>query len=245
MPSLTLKITPKDEDTAQEIESSQTSPSGPPYSPITPTFCDSHRESNFAPFQTKATQPASKPIDFLDNPDVLALKSTISILKMQKITAIKDIETLQRIKMRALQDPQGFARALFSGEIKTRSDPLFFPETASDYLGEEKAVESSNSNNYPLTQSVFGPWEKLPLQQNIVRSPPINFAKYAVVSESLDKPYNDPVGRPSEGVPQNFGARVEYVETGEVNCRHCDIGIAAPYNPFRDKISKVGPRKSG
>ncbi|POS86748.1 hypothetical protein EPUL_005242 [Erysiphe pulchra] len=238
MPSLTLNIDSQNNAAAQSINSGQTSPLRPPYSPITPTCCDSYPGNNVAPFQTKVVPPAPKPINFLDNPDVLALKSTISILQTQKITAIKDIKTLQRIKMRALQNPQEFARALFSGEIKTRSDPLLHPEHGCNYFGEEK-VESSSSKNHECTQSVANSWEKLPVQQNIVRSPPINFAKYAIVSESLDKLHSDQIARPNEGVPQNLGADGEYTEMNEGNRRQYDMGVAAPYNPFRDKISKV------
>ncbi|RKF62568.1 hypothetical protein OnM2_032069 [Erysiphe neolycopersici] len=239
--SLTLNINSQiDAATAaaQAIKSGQTSPLRPPYSPLTPTCCDSYQGSNAASFRTKVVPPALKPINFHDNPDVLALKSTISILQTQKKTAINDIKTLQRIKMRALQNPQEFARALFSGEIKTRSDPLLHPEYACDYFGDKKVV-SSSSKNHECSQSVANSWEKLPMQQNIVRSPPINFAKYAVVSESLDKLHCDQIARPSEGVPQHLGAGGEYIKIDEGSRRQYDMGVAAPYNPFRDKICKV------
>ena len=66
---------------------------------------------------------------------MLALKSAASILQIQARNAVKDIQALQRIKERALRDPEAFSRALESGEVGTRLDPLYYPGEDTDEDG--------------------------------------------------------------------------------------------------------------
>ena len=61
------------------------------------------------------------------DPDAIALKSAISILQLQARNATADIRALQRIKERAVADPEAFARALASGEVASKPDPLVAP----------------------------------------------------------------------------------------------------------------------
>jgi len=77
-----------------------------------------------------------------------------------------------------------------------------------------------------------------------VRCPPINWNQYAVVGESLDKIHKDLLERPSEGVPQRIGADGQLVPGGEGQRREF-LGVAAPYQPGRDKIEKMSTRKGG
>ncbi|TQS39211.1 hypothetical protein Golomagni_00267 [Golovinomyces magnicellulatus] len=255
MPSLTLNNSPQNNVASKTIESLSSSPTGsPPVSPITPTLgnpCSVSKNATQTRFaspqtlQTKITPPSPKPINFNENIDVLALKSTISILQLQKATATRDIKTLQRIKIRALQNPQEFARALISGEIKTRSDPLFHPGSNFDQCDQDVSSNSIDQNDHQFPRPITGSWEKLPAPQNIVRAPPINFAQYAVVPDSLDKLHSDQISRPSEGIPRHIGPEGDYIDMGEGNRRECDMGVAAPYQPSRDKIANTSLRKNG
>jgi hypothetical protein len=84
------------------------------------------------------------------------------------------------------------------------------------------------------------PWPHLPKPQSVVRTPPINWAQYGIVGESLDKLHADQVARPIEGLPARIGSdgQATPVEGGR---RHEGLGVAAPYTPGRDKIEK--PKK--
>lgn len=247
MPSLTLNTATRHDTPSQSVETRSESPSSPPYSPITPTSGNSYigdkdtPRPRFAHSQTTKntiSPPPTEPINFDENPDVLALKSTISILQMQKATATRDIKKLQRIKMRALENPREFTEALVAGDIKMRPDPLFKPNKIDDQC--DDVDEVSTSTLHQFRNSVTSGWEELPTPQNIVRAPPINFAQYAIVSESLDKLHADQISRPSEGNPQLIGPDGEYIHMGEGKRRQFDTGIAAPYLPSKDKIGKAG-----
>jgi hypothetical protein len=62
--------------------------------------------------------PAPEPIEFDSNPDVLALRSAISILQMQRARAARDMATLQRAKDAALRDPRAFMADLEGGAVR-------------------------------------------------------------------------------------------------------------------------------
>ncbi|GAP86184.1 hypothetical protein SAMD00023353_0303170 [Rosellinia necatrix] len=107
------------------------SPTRPTYSPITPP-------SNAAAFPprptythgshadaTAAPAPPPEPIDFNSNPDVLALKSAISILQMQRRKAVRDMATLDHVKDAALAEPEAFVRDLTTGRVRVEGDRLF------------------------------------------------------------------------------------------------------------------------
>lgn len=243
MPSLTLDTSPKTEQPG--VKSRSTSPNRPPVSPITPTLANARLLSdNVRQTLTHSTQqtpqviltrPPLEPIDFEDNPDVLALRSTISILQMQGQKATSDMQKLKRNKERALRDPEGFVRALAAGEIKTEADPLFNPSASSD--DEDEGMSEGKKDSMA--------WETLPTPQNVVRMPVINWSQYAVVGESLDKIHADQLSRPVEGAPQRIGPDGQLISGGEGSRRQADLGVAAPYQPGKDKIEKMSTRKGG
>ena len=184
-------------------------------------------------------------IDFDTNPDVIALKATMAVLLNQNNTGRKDIVTLNNMKDQALKDPEGFLRALATGEIKVRrKDPLFFP-------GEEDEDEEDGKQTDDSGREAEGPekkkrkWDQLPSAQSVVRVPPINWAQYGIVGESLDKIHEDQLARPTEGVPARIMPDGTVVHGGDGARRPADLGVAAPYTPGRDKIEKMGTRKSG
>lgn len=56
-------------------------------------------------------------MDFENNPDVLALKSSITILQLQRARATADMQALNRAKTAALADPEAFVADLAAGRI--------------------------------------------------------------------------------------------------------------------------------
>ncbi|KAI1174976.1 hypothetical protein F4777DRAFT_349312 [Nemania sp. FL0916] len=113
-----------------QISPRSTSPPRPTYSPITPPLTattfpprptythSSHVDATAAP------APAPEPIDFDANPDVLALKSAISILQMQRRKAERDMATLGRIKTAAVAEPEAFIRDLTTGRAHVEGERL-------------------------------------------------------------------------------------------------------------------------
>ncbi|KAI0200097.1 hypothetical protein F4808DRAFT_430560 [Astrocystis sublimbata] len=114
----------------QQPSAHSSSPARPTYSPITPplnatTFPpraalthNSHVDATAAP------APAPEPIDFDSNPDVLALKSAISILQMQRRKAERDMASLDRVKSAALAEPSAFLRDLTAGQVRVEGEGL-------------------------------------------------------------------------------------------------------------------------
>ncbi|KAG4216620.1 hypothetical protein PC116_g34899, partial [Phytophthora cactorum] len=108
------------------------SPPRPTYSPITPplnplalpprpTYTHSSQQDQIAGIPA----PPPEPIDFDTNPDVLALKSAISILQLQRRKAAADMALLSRVKSAALADPEAFVHDLTTGRVGMEGDALF------------------------------------------------------------------------------------------------------------------------
>lgn len=172
MPALTIST--KDAAVRQPAASSEVRPpsptGGPPISPITPTFTpaqlapNSTQQQPLPPFsQTRQTfthsQPEQtgmlpppappQPISFDDNPDVLALKSAISILQLQKARATRDVQSLSRAKEAALADTEGFIADLASGRVGTEADRLFpdlTPRRQATERGDEQEEDDEDNS---------------------------------------------------------------------------------------------------
>ncbi|GKT83366.1 hypothetical protein Ct61P_01216 [Colletotrichum tofieldiae] len=187
--------------------------------------------------------PRPEPIDFESNPDVLALKSAISILQMQSKKAAADVQALNAAKNAAVENPSAFLADLGAGKVHTQGDKLF-PESDSDSDDEtegkkadQRAGEGGAEQGKAKAQPQ--PWESLPKPQNVVRCPPINWSQYAVVGESLDKIHADQIARPSQGAPATLGPNGTYEFKGEPGGNQRPfIGVAAPYTPGKDRIDK-------
>ena len=201
------------------------SPPPPPLSPITPTLgptdkpppADLPPRQTFAhaqPNQVGVPPPQPRPILLDENPDALALRSAIAVLQMQKRRAEGDIVALQRAKEGALGDPEGFTRDLSEGRIRSGGD-----------AGGEGSGDGEGR-----------PWGELPARQDVVRCPPVNWARYAVAGESLDKLHAEQRENPDLGVPATVAPDGTYEFKGEGEKRGL-VGVAAPYTPGRDKIA--------
>ncbi|KAF7874688.1 uncharacterized protein EAF02_008665 [Botrytis sinoallii] len=157
-------------------------------------------------------KPSPQTIDLSQNPDALAVKSAISILQLQMRNAKRDMVTLQRIKERAMEDPEGFIGSLQEGEQREREEiarkrgrMVVDTESSSDE-DEDEDEESEEAQQINGAQAQNPKWETLPTPQNIVRCPPVNWAKYGVMGESLDKLHADQIRNPSQGIPATINA---------------------------------------
>lgn len=91
-------------------------------------------------------------------------------------------------------------------------------------------------------------WRTLPKPQNVVRCPPINWAQYGVVGESLDKLHAEQQRAPAQGVPASLtpgGGGLAYEFKGESTAgeQRRLVGVAAPYAPGKDKLERKGKGK--
>ncbi|KAM0539227.1 hypothetical protein ACHAQF_002016 [Verticillium nonalfalfae] len=219
---------------------------------------------------TAIPPPRPEPIDFDANPDVLALKSAISILQLQRQRAANDIRALGAAKDAAAADPEAFLADLTANKIRGQQDPLFPTAQAHDSSSSEDESDDDDepgaapSGDVPLTggSAVDGdpprqpktkskpksaeppkPWKNLPRPQNVVRCPPINWAQYAVVGDSLDKLHAEQRARPNQGQPAVVGSDGAFEFKGSTDGNRADfVGVAAPYMPGRDKLENKKPR---
>ena len=204
----------------------------PPISPITPTsstedFAQPHFSANMSPNSSQhnpsfIARPDPVPIDEESNPDITALKAAASVLQIQKQKAQRDIQTLKNIRDAAVQDPEGFSQELRSGRLRhepDRSNPLkatFEDVEGEDSESDDDDVHMSDSRD----TSGNSKFNVIPSAQNVVHCPPINWEKYHVVGESLDRLHEKEKERPSPGQPWSEERKAI---------------ITAPYSPFRDR----------
>lgn len=234
-------------------------PSAPLASPLTPksrpAYTHNHPSqpptfSQLAPVQY-IDQPAPRPFSGDDAIDAIALRATISSLQIQRQRAQEDIRALDKIKRDAVARPEEFKRQLIAGRIShagagdARTDPSTgryrFPEgdvqegqESEDEHEDEGGEPGKEVKEVPDSQAT-GSFPSLPAQQNIVRCPPINWAKYHIVGESLDRMHEHQQRRPDDGLG-----------SGRMNGGRAarDAVIAAPYDPFVDRLQENGARTS-
>ena len=202
------------------------SPVRPPVSPISPKVQPTSFVAPSTGLQkphgpSYVPQPAPLPIDSEDNVDATALKATISVLQIQKAKAEQDIQTLKQLKNDAARDPDFFTQQLLAGNLSTLSSPSNPLEASFEGIGDNENGGISGSAS---------PIQKIPRPQEVVRCPPINWAKYHVVGDSLDKMHEEQRRRPTASLSYSEPPR------GHV--------VAAPYSPFVDKISNESPARS-
>ncbi|KAF4309342.1 hypothetical protein GTA08_BOTSDO02354 [Botryosphaeria dothidea] len=214
------------------------SPPRPPVSPITPVatiaqLAPTDPEDRVVPPPAVEfiPQPPPKPINDSENTDAIALRSAIALLQIQRDKSKKDIQTLERIKNAAVAQPEAFVEELKSGGLKPKrpKDDLLGP-TLNGSL-DDVVNESSDSDDEARSPRSSGPpppkFGPVPEPQNVFRCPPINWAKYHVVGESLDKLHAEQQKRPSNGGVGQGRAPVHV--------------LAAPYSPFNDHLGRQQP----
>ncbi|KAL9045998.1 MAG: hypothetical protein Q9214_001063 [Letrouitia sp. 1 TL-2023] len=226
--SRTVNLDLKD---AQNYTSGSRSPKAPPYSPISPVM-----QTTFLNHDTAGQQQASpsqpppmEPFLESENTDAIALRSAIAILQIQRQQAIRDIQALERQKLAATADPEAFARDVATGKLKTVPSGVLEQTTIPFSKNEDDAISDGDTDMGDCPPERASKFEDVPGPQNVVRCPPINWAKYHILGEPLDKLHEEQKMRPSGGQPGMS-------EPGERGEEHV---IAAPYNPWKDKMENT------
>jgi len=171
-----------------------------------------------------------------DNPDAIALRAAMSVLQIQRQQALRDMKTLEAQKEKALEDPEAFVRGVKEGNIKARGMSGIVPIATEQDSTEidDDGMDTDGGENRPDGQN-NSPFGTIPSAQNVVRMPPVNWAKYHIVGESLDKLHDEQRVRPSMGQPlrdEDFRLRERATESV----------VAAPYNPWVDRVGEKPTR---
>ena len=193
----------------------------PSYSPVTPVI----QPAVLAPTSTEhqwIDEPPAEPVSLEENPDAIAVRAAISILQLQRQQSLQDIRDLNKMKTAALKDPEAFLADLRAGKVSNRDKK--------DPTTHDNTEPLPSVNGMPSGQSSFG---TIPEPQNVVRAPAINWSKYHIVGEPLDKLHEAQRRRPDLGE----------AESEEYNDNRPDYVIAAPYRPFIDKLEPSTERR--
>ena len=204
----------------------ESSPSAPPFSPITPVMSYSTMATNSTTTDPDRARDAHlgrplEPFSETENPDAIALRSAISVLQIQRGQALKDLKSLEEQKTLAVAAPEKFVQAIANGAIQTQ------PKKLLDALNEQSRRPDQNGTE-DFSQS-FG---NIPGPQNVVRCPAINWAKYHIVGEGLERLHQQQKLRPEPGEPERDDESEPEPE------KPPKAVIAAPYSPWTDKLPK-------
>lgn len=216
------------------------SPEPPPASPLTPV---AHPVKPAKPQEFIQQPPPSLPFSGDDSSDAIALRAAISSLQFQRLQAQRDLRTLEDVKRLAVEHPEEYRRHVIRTATAKPAPPPW-KDTENDKSHDEDTVAGAVSpkahhvpsgQDAPEASSVsYGSmlhrqesntsqqnlkFPDVPKPQDVVRCPPIEWAKYNIVGESLDKLHRDQQERPGD-----FGSSQR------------DSVIAAPYNPFVDQL---------
>ncbi|KAJ4992095.1 hypothetical protein SVAN01_02416 [Stagonosporopsis vannaccii] len=228
----------------------------PPVSPITPTATvaqlapiersDSRPRNEPPPRPAPASapaptafrqQPPSVPISDSENPDAIALRSAISLLQIQREKSKRDLKALEELKHAAVQDPASFMRSLQDqrAQAARAHNDVLTPTLAglSDVAqsnGDDSATGQQSGAGRKDSASIDSrtapKFPAIPQPQNVVRCPPIEWAKYHIVGEPLNKMHDEQKKWPGSSEPPKLA-------NGHRAPPH---SVAAPYSPFKDAV---------
>ncbi len=211
----------------QNHDEDSTSPQRPPVSPITPVTTFVQLSTATTTYNTSSLKqpdfierPSPISISESDNPDAVALRAAISVLQVQRDKSKRDLQTLRQLKTGALREPELFVEELLTGKLnhgQDRSNPL-----RATFEGD------SDEDEMDLTPADTSSFARIPSMQDVVRCPPVNWAKYHIMGEPLDRMHEEQRRKPNSGET----ARNEHV-------------VAAPYSAFQDKpVEQVHPMQT-
>ncbi|CAD0090892.1 unnamed protein product [Aureobasidium vineae] len=231
------------------------SPQPPPASPLTPPAQPAKLATTTPPKPIQQPpppqfieQPPSLPFSSHDSSDAIALRAAISSLQFQRLQAQRDLRTLEDIKRQAVERPEEYRRHVIATAHAKPLPPPWAVKDSPDQgmeddddavlgassMSEHDPVDSQSEATTKPSPISYGSmlhsqtaknthqtstFPAVPLPQDIVRCPPIEWAKYNIVGESLDRLHRDQQVRPGDAVSAQR-----------------DSVVAAPYNPFLDKL---------
>lgn len=224
------------------------SPKAPPISPITPAAQFAIPvTNNFSPDQPTSprtvpparpdwhpadqsefiAQPSSVAIPEDENVDAIALRAAIYTLEIQKQKSLRDIKTLQKLKAAAAENPERFLDEYTAGRLKHERAPgdalsATFEADDSDDEEEEETSQDTRADPFPA----------IPSRQNVVRCPPVNWAKYEIIGAPLDRLHEAQRLRPTAGEPAREGG--QFLAPAVPN-----HAIFAPHDPLKDRLENV------
>jgi hypothetical protein len=203
------------------------------------------------PAATFRQQPPSLPISESDNPDAIALRSAISLLQLQRDKSRRDLQALQELKHAAVADPHAFVRSLqdqraqaarahsdvltptLAGLTDTPAAPLD-GHGHGQHGGQDDATttgqrtDARKDSAHVDAKAPCTRFPAIPQPQNIVRCPPVEWAKYHIVGEPLDKMHEEQRKWPGSSEPPRIANGM----------RAPPHSVTAPYSPFKDGVAK-------
>lgn len=164
-------------------------------------------------------QPPPRPFSSEDSTDAIALRAAISTLQFQKKKAQEDIKALENIRRKAVDEPELFKNELAAGRLKEQR-----PKAADlqAILDETDTDEEEADDDAMQVDSDKAPFESIPGPQNVARMPNINWEKYHINGEALDRLHEQQRRWPGSF---DYGQR-----------RGPEFAVAAPYSPWQDVL---------
>ena len=160
-------------------------------------------------------EPEADPVSLDNNSDAIAMRAAISILQMQRQQSLKDIKDLEKMRRAAADDPEAFVNDLNSGKLTPQ--PRAVVDVDEEDTSDDEQPDASKDPQ-------FG---KFPAPQNVVRAPPIEWSKYHIVGEPLDRMHE---------VQRRYpGLKEEMLDAVQKPQPHT---IASPYKAFADKLDE-------
>ncbi|ETN43389.1 uncharacterized protein HMPREF1541_02548 [Cyphellophora europaea CBS 101466] len=208
-------------------KASSGSPERPSYSPVTPTLSEaalpdsqpSHPDLQQVPEFIVPPEPL--PVSLDENTDAIAMRAALSILQMQRQQSLRDIRRLDRMKAAAIQDPEGFVEHLNAQKLSAA--PRQGVDV--DYDDDDDDDDDASVEDKEDTQTSDAKFPSFPTAQNVVRAPPIEWHKYGIVGEPLDRMHETQRKHPG------------WMDNGSTASRNLQPhNIAAPYKPFSDRL---------
>lgn len=187
------------------------------------------------------SMPPPQPVPFEedDNTDVVALRATLAILHHQKQTSERDIKTLQQLKRSLREDPTTFTEELVSGKMREDrrpEDPLY-----ATFATDDRHDDTSMSDDEPTVPADTSQYPKIPTKQNVVRCPPINWSKYHIVGEPLEKMHEEQLKRPTQGEPSHGAISTTgnpyFTPASAAPALAPEHHVYKPYDPFTDSLA--------
>ena len=228
---------------SMQTDPPSSSPLRPAVSPITPVadvgqLAFHEQPARFPSTSAFVYQPFCVPSSEDNDLDVIAVRSALSLLQLQRERSKRNIKSLEALKRAAVGDPHAFMYEVQAQRLhcsRSSTDPLgpTFLEIPVDGNAAAGNLESHGRDGKyaepPAVVSVKPPaFPSIPKAQNVIRCPPVNWAKYHVVGEGLD----------------NLHDNQKQVSISENDLAPTQRSIMCPYSPFIDHASELNPMKT-
>lgn len=155
---------------------------------------------------TYITQPPSLPFSSADSTDAIALRAAISSLQYQRQRASDDIRRLEQLKHEAVSRSAEFRTHLLSQGSKPvphTKETYTFPEDSEMHdadpdTSDSEEEEQQAAQGQTQKREVQDILNSIPPPQQIVRMPTINWDKYHVNAEPLERMHRAQQLRPGD-----------------------------------------------